>query len=100
MRIIIYSFSVISVMILAYWANSESYRTKAAISNSKELKSEIGELEEKLYVLNAEWAYLNRPERLADLVKWNYEKLGLIPISAENFQSLSNIMLSRVEDGE
>ena len=100
MRIIIYSFSVISVMILAYWANSESYRTKAAISTSKELKSEIGKLEEKLYVLNAEWAYLNRPERLADLVKWNYKKLGLIPISAENFQSLSNIMLSRVEDGE
>ena len=57
-------------------------------------------MEEKLYVLNAEWAYLNRPERLADLVKWNYEQLGLIPISAENFQSLSNIMLSRVEDGE
>ena len=87
-------------MILAYWANSESYRTKAAIISSKKLKSEIGELEENLYVLNAEWAYLNRPERLADLVKWNYEKLGLIPISAENFQSLSNIMLSRVEDGE
>ena len=100
MRVIIYSFSVISVMVLAYWANSESYKTKAVISSSKELKSEIGELKEKLYVLNAEWAYLNRPDRLADLVKWNYEELGLIPISAENFQSLSKIILSNIEDGK
>jgi hypothetical protein len=76
-------------MALAYWANFESYKTKAAISYAESIHSEIGELKERLNVLNAEWAYLNRPDRLADLIKWNYETLGLIPISADNFQSLS-----------
>ena len=62
------------------------------------MQGELGELKEKLNVLNAEWAYLNRPDRLADLVKWNYEKLGLIPISADNFQSLSaRIMMGAKE---
>tara|TARA_Y100000746_G_scaffold201854_1_gene186993 strand:+ start:656 stop:961 length:306 start_codon:yes stop_codon:yes gene_type:complete len=88
MRFIIYGSSILSVMALAYWANSESYKTKEAINSTKNLQGEIGELKEKLNVLNAEWAYLNRPDRLADLVKWNYKKLGLIPISADNFQSL------------
>lgn len=98
MKLTIYSLSIISVMVLAYWANSESYKTKAVISFTKSLQGEIGDLKEKLNVLNAEWAYLNRPDRLADLVKWNYEKLGLIPISADNFQSLSaRIMMGAKE---
>ena len=88
MKLVIYGLSILSVMALAYWANFESYKTKATISSTKNLQGEIGELKEKLNVLNAEWAYLNRPDRLADLVKWNYNKMGLIPISADNFQSL------------
>ena len=38
MRVIIYSFSVISVMVLAYWANSESYKTKAVAAQQLQFK--------------------------------------------------------------
>jgi len=95
MRLIIYSFSLISVMFLAYLANLESVKTKATMHSAELLRTEVGELKEELNVLNAEWAYLNRPDRLIDLVKWNYKELKLMPISAKNFKSIKSLEFSQ-----
>ena len=36
-------------------------------------------------VLRAEWAYLNRPERLIRLAEANFETLGLVPVRADHY---------------
>ena len=61
--------SALAVMALAFWAYRENYRTQAEIAAVKGLQSEIRQLKESLSVLNAEWAYLNRPDRLRELAE-------------------------------
>ncbi len=95
MRLILYSFSLILVMSLAYLANLESVKTKATMHNANLLRTEVDELKEELNILNAEWALLNRPDRLTDLVKWHYRELKLMPISIKNFKSIKSVELSK-----
>ena len=95
MRLIFYSFSLILVMSLAYLANLESVKTKATMYSAKLLRTEVDELKEELKFLNAEWALLNRPDRLTDLVKWHYRDLKLMPISIKNFKSIKSVELSK-----
>ena len=57
---------VIGVVSVAYWAYQENIKTQAALAYTQELQDDIGEARAKLSILHAEWAYLNRPERLQD----------------------------------
>ena len=85
MRTLIYVMTFLSVIGLAFWAYHENYKTQAAISEVERLQRDIGLARERLAVLRAEWAYLNRPDRLRDLAELNFDRLGLLPFRPDQF---------------
>ncbi|MFY0690855.1 MAG: cell division protein FtsL [Paracoccaceae bacterium] len=96
MRGLLYATSALIVMGLAYWAYFENYRTQDALREASRLQREIGEARETLNVLEAEWAYLNRPDRLRDLADLNFEALQLLPISAHHFGEVEYVAYPEV----
>ena len=91
MRPLLYLAAVLTVLGLAFWAYRENYRTQAQLDRMQAVQNEIAGLREDLGVLRAEWAYLNRPDRLRQLVDMNFERLRLAPVQSNQFGSARNI---------
>ena len=91
MRSLLFVVSALCVMGLAYWAYQENYRTQQALRDVEKLQRAIANNRESLGILRAEWAYLNRPDRLRELVMLNFERLGLLPLSAERFGQVDQV---------
>ncbi|AUM73230.1 cell division protein FtsL [Paracoccus jeotgali] len=91
MKSLFYLLVAMTVMSLAFWAYRENYRTQDALSEMEAVQRDIAGLREELFVLRAEWAYLNRPERLRELVGLNAERLNLNPITGEQFVGAAKI---------
>lgn len=100
MRGFFYTLEAMVVIALAYWAYNENYATQEALRRVDQLHVEIGQNLETLSVLNAEWAYLNRPERLRELVDLNYSDLGLMPLAPEHFGDVEQVAFPRLDLGE
>lgn len=98
MKSLMYVVSALAVMTLAFWAYTENYATQAALKDVRRLHGQIGAAHERLTVLNAEWAYLNRPERLRELADLNYERLGLVPLMPDHFGAVEQITYPLVPD--
>lgn len=91
MRAFLFVLTALSVMGLAFWAYQENYRAKEVRREAANLRREIGLLHEKIGVLTAEWAYLNRPGRLRELVLINFDRVPLLPLEPEQFGAVREV---------
>ena len=91
MRSVLYIMTAVAVIGLAFWAYRENYQTKAALDHASALNQQIADARARLGMLRAEWAYLNRPERLRELAALNYDRLGLMPFAPEQFGRVDQV---------
>ena len=91
MRGVIYVLSALAVVGLGFWAYQENYATQQSLRDVRQLYARIGAAHARLGMLNAEWAYLNRPDRLMDLVELNYDRLGLMPLEPYQFGRVDQV---------
>ena len=91
MRALIYLLTFSAVIASGFWAYRENYATQQALKDVSKLNSEIADLREALSIQRAEWAYLNRPDRLRELSTINFDRLGLLPLEPEQFGLTSQI---------
>ncbi|MEY8841456.1 cell division protein FtsL, partial [Cribrihabitans sp. XS_ASV171] len=92
MKGLIYALTALAVFGLALWAYQENYRTQQVLGDTQELQREIGAAQIRLSVLRAEWAYLNRPDRLRELADLNFDRLGLLPLRPDQFGQVDQVV--------
>ncbi|MBU2963293.1 cell division protein FtsL [Citreicella sp. C3M06] len=91
MRTLLYVTTFLGLIGLAFWAYRENYDTQAALDTVEDLQRDIGDARARLAILKAEWAYLNRPDRLRELALLNFPKLELLPMRAEQFGRVDQV---------
>lgn len=91
MKGIIYVLTALAVFGLAFWAYRENYATQQVLKETQTLHRDIGTAQARLSVLRAEWAYLNRPDRLLELSRINFDRLGLLPLRPDQFGRIDEV---------
>ena len=91
MRGLLAALSVAAVIGLAYWAYRENIRTQQTLDEARALRDEIAALRAAIDVQHAEWAYLNRPDRLRALAEMNFDALGLVPMRPAQFGDVDQV---------
>lgn len=84
------SLRIFALVYMACFAASSMglYLVKYSVQNIQrdvaEVKTELAAERESLHLLNAEWAYLNRPERLQQLAE---RHLDLVPLDSRRIEN-------------
>lgn len=91
MRSLFFFLTAMSVIGLAFWAYRENYETQDAQARAEALQRDILDARQTLRILRAEWAYLNRPDRLRELADINFDSLGLLPLHAHQFGNIKEV---------
>ena len=91
MRTFFYIMSCVLVAGFAAWSYNVNLETRTIFAKARLLESSITAEKEKIDVLKAEWAYLNRPERLIRLAEANFGELGLLPLSPDNLADAADV---------
>jgi len=87
MRSILYTLLIGCFVAAVYWAYDVNYQTRAVEADIRKLRIAIRHEKETTKVLETEWSYLNRPERLSALAEEHFDYLGLAPMRADHFAS-------------
>ncbi|MFT3975311.1 MAG: cell division protein FtsL [Amaricoccus sp.] len=90
MKLVLYLSASVLVVVCATWAYRVNYATQEAMNRVADLREEISAEREAIAVLTAEWEYLNRPDRLEQLVKANEAQLGLAELTPDQFGDVAN----------
>lgn len=91
MKPLLYILSFVALIGLGFWAYEENYQTKHIVNEAEAMQSQIAHARARLGVLKAEWAYLNRPDRLRELAELNFDPLALLPITPDQFGRMDQI---------
>ena len=91
MRMLLYLSASVLVVVCATWAYRVNYATQEALDRVADLRSDIAGEREAIEVLDAEWAYLNRPDRLRELVNANASTLALVELTPDQFGDVSMV---------
>ncbi len=95
MRTMLYMLTTLAVIGLAFWAYRENYATQQALKETSRLHAEMREAHARLTMLRAEWAYLNRPDRLRELADLNFDRLRLLPLRPQQFGLVDEVAYPR-----
>lgn len=91
MKPLLYITSALAVMALAFWAYRENYATQRALRDLTAAQDAIANLREEIAMQKAEWAYLNRPERLRELATANFDSLQLLPLEPDQLGDAQSV---------
>jgi hypothetical protein len=91
MRPIFYVLAMVAVIGTAFFAYREHLRTLQAMNERDALEREIRDLRRAVSVQRAEWAFLTRPDRLRELANANFDRLGLLPMTGEQFGLIAQV---------
>jgi len=86
-----FALSMIALVSASSWAYHVNYRTKLSLGRIDKLRAQIAAEREAVEVLRVEWAFLNSPRRLTQLVSLNADRLGLVPMSPQHFDDVAVI---------
>jgi hypothetical protein len=84
-RALVNILALLGVIGLAHFAYGEHLRTQQARAELRGLDREIEQLRTSIAMERAEWAFLNRPERLRELTTASFGHLRLLPFGIDNF---------------
>ncbi|MCF6234214.1 MAG: cell division protein FtsL [Rhodobacteraceae bacterium] len=91
MKGLAYILTALAVFGLALWAYRGNYATQEVLKSTSQLQRDIGRAKVRLGVLRAEWAYLNRPNRLLELSEINFDRLGLLSLRPDQFGRVDEV---------
>lgn len=91
MRGALYFAAAALVAAVAFWAYQVNYAAQAALERIAELRGELARERESIRVLEAEWAWLNAPDRLQRLAALHAETLALEPMDGARFGLIAEI---------
>jgi hypothetical protein len=81
------------VAAVAFWAYKVNYAAQDALDRVAALRAEIARERDAIRVLEAEWAWLNAPDRLHRLLAQHGERLALEPMDGARYAGLDELPL-------
>ena len=100
MRLMIRSVLLVFCILSAVWAYQVNHDARSIKREIKDLEVEIKTVLNRIDLLEAEWAFLNRPKRLAVLVDKNFDALQLVPITKNHFQDSATFNFNLIQNQE
>ena len=81
----------LAVLGLGFWAYQENYKTRDTVAEMRAVQADIVRLHAEMAMLRAEWAWLNRPDRLRMLIEANGAQLQLQDMEPKRFGYLDQV---------